>query len=524
MTISLNRTRLVIIASAIICAGALLYALISFRYFYHDDEMISLRYVRNFLDHKGLNWNPGERVEGYSSFLHLTFSSFIIWMTGDFLLAPRIVNFIFFSLMIFSAWRLFKIRFPGTDKTRMLLYLIFLLIVVTYPGMVIWIYGGLETVTYTSLLFMAYCSFLYLPGNIQNRIWSGLLFTMAAMTRPDGVLFFGICASYLFTISIKSKKWSFFFAFIIAFVALFGSYFLSRYSYYGLLFPNTFYAKTNFTLVNIHNGLMYAIQFAKSIIFVIVAVGFLMWQNRITGATNARVMLLLLSICIYVSYIIIYGGDHMPGFRFLIPLLPIIALLCAELAAHLPIRAILIAIVILIGNTIFIYTYDPIEFRDAKETDSAAFNGAFVGNYLNTILPNNQLIATNSAGAIPFFASGHRFIDMLGICDTTISHRKIIPMLTPWQHVAGHAKGDGNYVLSRNPDIIILGPSQGTVNTIWFLSDAEILSNPLFKKEYQMQQVQIPIGDLRLHSKVSFYQESATDSLTFTYYKRIANR
>jgi hypothetical protein len=38
-----TKTNLIIIASAIVCAGALVYALIRFRFFYHDDEMITLR-------------------------------------------------------------------------------------------------------------------------------------------------------------------------------------------------------------------------------------------------------------------------------------------------------------------------------------------------------------------------------------------------------------------------------------------------------------------------------------------------
>jgi arabinofuranosyltransferase len=281
-----NKIRLFVIISIVICAVTLLYALIRFRYFYHDDELISLRHLRNFLDHKGLTWNPGERVEGYSNFLHLILSAFVVRLTGDFLLSPRIVNFIFFGLMIFTAWRLFKKRFPCADEVRMLLYIMFLLIVITYPGTIIWIYGGLETVMYTSILFMAISSFLYLPSTLQNRIWSGLLFAMAAMTRPDGILFFGICAAQLFTVSAKGKTWRLFFAFTISFLAVYGCYFVCRYNYYGLLLPNTFYAKTNFTLANVHRGLTYATRFAVSIIFVIAAVGFLLRQNRMIRPMN----------------------------------------------------------------------------------------------------------------------------------------------------------------------------------------------------------------------------------------------
>ncbi len=463
----------------------------------------------------------GEKVEGYTNFLHLVLSSFVVWITGDYLLAPRIVNFIFFSLMIFFAWCLFIKRFSGTKVKRMLLLMMFLLIAVTYPGMIIWIYGGLETVTYASILFMAFSILLYLPVTVKNSIFSGFLFAAAAMTRPDGVLLFGLCAVYLFIMNISLKNWNCFFVFTITFAALFGSYFLSRYYYYGQLLPNTFYAKTNFTLEKLHKGWLYASRFAASIILVIVTISLLLWKNIAAKTLNAKATLLLLSIVLYAGYIIIYGGDHMLGFRFLVPLIPLIALLCSELASRLSMRSIVTATLLLAVNVTFIYIYDQQEFRNATVTDPAAFNGALVGNYLQTILPKGQLIATNSAGAIPFFDSNHTFIDMLGLCDTTISHRKNIPMLAPWQHVPGHEKGNGNYVLSHQPDIIILGPAQGTDNKPWFLSDAEILSNPLFRKEYKEQQVNIPVSSLKLNSLVVFRQKPVADSLTFIYYKHI---
>ncbi len=105
-----------IILIALFCLVTFVYAIIKFRYFYHDDEMITLRYARNLLNHKGLTWDPGVKVEGYTNFLHLVFSSLIVRITGDFLLAPRVVNFIFFGLMIFFALYLFNKKFTCTNN------------------------------------------------------------------------------------------------------------------------------------------------------------------------------------------------------------------------------------------------------------------------------------------------------------------------------------------------------------------------------------------------------------------------
>lgn len=351
------------------------------------------------------------------------------------------------------------------------------------------------------------------------------MFTAAAMTRPDGVMFYGMCVCYLFFISIQQKNWKPFIALVLTFLFLFGSYFLWRYSYYGQLLPNTFYAKTNFTQEKFFKGLRYASRFAGSIIFVIAAIIFLLWKNaKLAKTINAKALLLFLSVCVYCIYVIVYGGDHMLGFRFLVPLLPFIALLFAELSIKLSLKEIYLATTFLVANVLFVYIYNQDEFKNAVVTDPAAYNGALVGNYLESNLNKNLLIATNSAGAIPFFAKDDRFIDMLGLCDTTISHRKNIPILAPWQHVPGHEKGDGNYVLNRKPDIIIIGPAQGTSDKVWFLSDTELLANPFFKKEYEKQVVQIPVSYLKLNSMVAFHESPAVDSLTFTFYRLNAKR
>ena len=56
-----------------------------------------------------------------------------------------------------------------------------------------------------------------------------------------------------------------------------------------------------------------------------------------------------------------------------------------------------------------------------------------------------------AAGAIPF-ESGLETIDMLGLNDEHIAHRDLEVGLLP----AGHEKYDSEYVLNRQPDIIIL--------------------------------------------------------------------
>ena len=67
---------IVYIAIAIGCAVFFLNQLWEF---YHDDTYIVLTYSRNLLEGNGLVWNPGERTEGYTTFLWV-----VLWNKNTF--------------------------------------------------------------------------------------------------------------------------------------------------------------------------------------------------------------------------------------------------------------------------------------------------------------------------------------------------------------------------------------------------------------------------------------------------------
>jgi hypothetical protein len=57
-----------------------------------DDALISLRYARRFLDGRGLTWNDGEWVEGYSNLGWILLTS-LLGRTGlDLILVVRILG------------------------------------------------------------------------------------------------------------------------------------------------------------------------------------------------------------------------------------------------------------------------------------------------------------------------------------------------------------------------------------------------------------------------------------------------
>ena len=158
--------------------------------------------------------------------------------------------------------------------------------------------------------------------------------------------------------------------------------------------------------------------------------------------------------------------------------------------------------------------------RDAQHLDPAASVGRDVGMWIQQNLPAPSTIALNTAGSTPFFAPQHRFIDMLGLNDRHIAHRQIKEQRTWMQQFPGHGKGDGQYVLSRQPDYIILGPAQGlpanpefvdSHHVVWFLSDQELAETDEFHKHYQLRKAQFR-GASGLQRTLVYYQRKVTNN------------
>ena len=102
-----------------------------------------------------------------------------------------------------------------------------------------------------------------------------------------------------------------------------------------------------------------------------------------------------------------------------------------------------------------------------------------VADHLQQHFPADTLVALNAAGMIPFY-TGFPTVDMMGLNDPFIAHRGQRDRSLP----PGHQAGDGDYVLSRNPDVIVFG-SHGTRRSSRFLSDRQIQRDPTFRQRFR---------------------------------------
>jgi hypothetical protein len=541
------RVNLLLLLASCLCFS---FFLLQLSGFYHDDAYIGLRYAKNILAGNGLVWNIGEKVEGYTCFLWVALISVLGYFHVDLVIASRLLG-IFFALLTLIVFFIFekqKIAFGA-------------LLLSANSCFALWALGGLETVAFGFFILLGYYLFLMKDETESRLLPAGLAFGLAAMTRPEGVLFFAVTVLFCLFEHKRFTRTNFIHALLFSagFLSLYLPYFIWRLYYYGHLFPCTFYVKGGVDLFKLLFGSRYIFDFFVIYGFPLLCLPFVKKWKAFLAATGYS-MTLLLS---YLVYILIIGGDHMQGFRFFVPVLPLLYVFVQEIFYNARFgrnSTQLAAVAILVIGLNFFVSYNTIpqspesnieamshtyRYRMCfKVQDPAAYMGKFVGLYIKKHWPANATVASNTAGSIPYF-SDMNFIDMLGLNDYTIAQRnmsyeygsflkeimdikklltfqgrsEIIRNITkgylPYQLVPGHGKGDGRYVLSRKPDYIIIGSSDGA-EVPSFLGDREILNSTDFQKNYHLKKIPIRIYD----QFYTFYWATKTGILNFRYYER----
>lgn len=133
-----------------------------------DDAMISMRYAENWVNGKGIVWNQGEYVEGYTNPLQ------VILMAGCLLVAPKIqavllVQLIGIGMVIACSWFAGKI-FENIQGPSEGIWIVWLAVYLLYP-LSYWSLLGMETGLVTALLLAG----VYLATAPQRHTMDGCL-------------------------------------------------------------------------------------------------------------------------------------------------------------------------------------------------------------------------------------------------------------------------------------------------------------------------------------------------------------
>jgi hypothetical protein len=324
--------------------------------------------------------------------------------------------------------------------------------------------AGLETGLFTLLALLGSACLI----SPRAWRWSGVVFALATLTRPEGALLMGLSllyvllrgTSYKGDLSLAARLQALLPA-LAGYLLIVGPYFLWRVSYYGDLLPNTFYAKTGGGLRQVERGLIYAGAFALALggPLLLVALAPLLKSWRATLGSWRGYLLLLTAA--FTGYIILVGGDHFPGDRFFVPLVPWFALLMADGMASvyaLASRRLKAQWLAPVGLAAILIVYSGnalIRDRDfnsiIKGDDESLGIWREIGWWLYDHGAPGDTIAASGAGAVAYY-SDHTTIDLLGLNDKHIAR---VQSATIGEGAAGHEKRDPAYVLDvRRPTYI----------------------------------------------------------------------
>jgi len=348
----------IIVGSSILLIG--LYRAIDLRWV-SDDAFVTFRYVHNLLTGLGPVYNASEHVEGYTHFLWFILLS----ICGLFDLEPVTASMWMgilcyggilgvFLLISKKEWIAQK-SLPGSPLVYIPLASI--LIALNYD-MAVWATGGLETALYTFLISVALYTWFYTGLEWRMRlVTTGGLLLLITLTRPDGALFMLTALALLITKLLKDKKPAQSIIrdsviFTLPFVVVGIPYLLWKYSYYGDVFPTTYYAKSG-SMGNIDRGFFYVSIFTRmywsSIVgFLILPVAAYLLaikgsvsKNQLTiknQSVGSPYITAIVAILVYLGLFVIRSGGDFMASRFIIPVLPLIYYVIEQSLNRLPFR------------------------------------------------------------------------------------------------------------------------------------------------------------------------------------------
>jgi hypothetical protein len=459
--------RVVLAACALAC---FLVGFLQFRTELIDDAYISLRYARNLESGLGLVWNPGEPIEGYTDFFWVVLLSICGATPGAALALGALAGALLVGALA-AAPR--SARVPGVAGALLPLT------VAANLSVPFWAAKGLETPLFALLVtsgLLLYAGSLDEPARAARRGLLGIhLLALSALTRPEGLIFLALSIADV----VRRRRSSTAPIALALPVVVLLPHFAFRLAYYGYPLPNTFYAKVGFGLDQFLRGADYLGEFFLNPGGILLAFALLGAASR-----SPAHRFLAVALAAGLAGVVYVGGDAFGAYRFVVPLVPVLHLLAiagaCRLAARLPgaaTRAAPAVFAAALAASAFSATRAPVlaEEREVRRFTSLMVE---VGKLLKEVTPPRITIALNPSGAVPYY-SERRAIDMLGLNDLHIAHLDEASM---GHQKAGHEKGDGAYILSRRPELILIG-------NVWVDEKTEITKlHPSRKSEVQLVQ------------------------------------
>jgi len=414
-----------------------------------DDAFIYFRYAKNVVHGLGPVFNPGERVEGFSSPLWLVLISILAASRLPLVFLSKVIGIGLAFLTAAVAWRIAVAVGPDRDEGEQNTPLrnvelaafagAFLLLdfSVAYYGV-----SGLETnlamFLYTLSVYLLVRDVVYLK---RPSYLSAAVIGAATWVRPESVLFSILAVGVLVIIfRRRSMRWA------ALSVTLTSSLFVARFLYYGAPLPNTYYAKD----VSLSPGIVarglssivsWSVHYGRplELLVVAVAIGWLVSARR-----WQRILILSLPLLTCVALILRVGGDWMRFFRFLNPSYGVLAAVAAS-GIRLAFRGIRISAIRLAALVIVILGCGFGSYQQMKLVMKRPLSGPEalwvhpvpffadipycskqleLARWLRKNVPPGALVAHGDMGLTPYLNMDKRFVDYYGLVTPSVSRLK----------------------------------------------------------------------------------------------------
>ena len=457
---------------AALCAHAAAY-----HPFLSDDALISLRYADRLLEGHGLTWTDGPRVEGYSNLLWVLACAGLGALGIDLIDAARALGVAGFAAAVVAVGS-FAARDSGRDRLPLLAACGAL---AASGSVAVWSVGGLEQPLGAALLALALA--LLLGRGREGLFAASVPLALLCWTRPDGPLF-AVSLAVAWWLGHGARRRALGEAALLcALPALAVLTQLGfRLAYYEAWLPNTAHIKLGLSWRRLLEGAHYlglGLLWASPFLLPTAALSIAAARRR--PETRLALWLLGVPLLAWCAYLVSVGGDIFPGRRHLVPVLVIAAFALAVSLRALAWRglAVRLATAALLALFLAVQSFDP-ENRRAH-TERWEWEGEVIGRLLARAFADEQpLLAVDPAGTLPYF-SRLPAIDMLGLNDRTIATTPLLEAEGP----VGHGRGNGAYVLDREPDLILFCLPAGRAQPC-FRSGYEAMLDERFPAHYRL--------------------------------------
>lgn len=459
-------------------AGLIGHCLVLARYTV-DDAFISFRYARNLVEGHGLVFNPGERVEGYTNFLWTIVHALGLRWGAD----PELMAKVLGMVSAVATVGLIALLGRAWGQPRTPLAAFGCVLWASAGAVAVTAVNGLETQAFAGLLTLGVL--LYAGAEPSPRRAAGAVAALAVATlvRPDGWLVLAVTIVHYY--AARRRRASLVPLVVAAAVAC--PHLLWRFSYYGSFVPNTLGAKTGGGLLQLARGADYVKNFineyGKPAFYLIAALPFLRaplgWARSHALAVGA----------VFVAYVVAAGGDWIPHYRFLVPLMPILAVALQD--GLLGLRSLLpqsgrrrwipsAVFWCLLGIIIFDIANQTRYLKLHTDMWADGYHHAHrrVGQWLRDHADPSATVALMDIGMIGY-TSGIRVIDITGLTDP---------------HVAAAPGGwlkktySLDYLFGRSPDyFVVVSGSDYPVEPFGssFPIDRAVFEDPRFLTQYR---------------------------------------